>query len=81
MAAATGTMLHEERRKLAEIKNLMTTFRGDYNWMPCGNIATKSDLKTDRNAVNGDRSIHYFYVKGMLSIAIYNRTRCKLDGV
>ena len=54
MAAATGTMLHEERRKLAEIKNLVTTFRGDYNWISCGDIATNSDLRTHGDKVNGE---------------------------
>ncbi|CAF9930489.1 MAG: hypothetical protein GOMPHAMPRED_005672 [Gomphillus americanus] len=54
MAAATGTMLHEERRKLAELKNLMTTFRGDYKWISCGDIATNSDLRTHGDKVNGE---------------------------
>lgn len=53
MVATAGDMLHLERRKLVEIKNMMTTFRGDYNWIPCGDIATGSRQKLTNGLSNG----------------------------
>ena len=53
MVATTGSMLHLERRKLVEIKSMMTTLRGDYNWIPCGDIATGSSQKLTNGLSNG----------------------------
>lgn len=36
-------MLHNERKKLVEIKRLMTTLRGDFNWLPCGAIELRPE--------------------------------------
>ena len=53
MVATAGAMLHLERKKLIEIKNMMTTLRGDYNWIPCGDIAIGSDQKLTNGLSNG----------------------------
>ena len=37
-------MLHKERISLAKMKQLLTKFRGDENWVPCGALETNNDM-------------------------------------
>ena len=38
------TMLHKERGTLMELKTLLTTLRGDHNWIPGGSVYSDGDL-------------------------------------
>jgi hypothetical protein len=38
------SMLHKERKTLAEFKTLLTTFRGDHTFIPSGTIYDESDI-------------------------------------
>ena len=37
-------MLHKERLSLSKMKQLLTKFRGDENWVPCGALETNNDM-------------------------------------
>ena len=37
-------MVHKERKSLVDLKLLLTIFRGDHGWIPCGSLHTDGDL-------------------------------------
>lgn len=44
MVQQACSTLHKERRTLVELKSLLTKFRGDQPWIPCGAIFSESDV-------------------------------------
>ena len=44
MVEQACNMVHKERKSLVELKLLLTIFRGDHNWILCGNLYTIDDV-------------------------------------
>ena len=56
MVQQTCEIVHKERKTLCTMKKLLTKFRGDSSWVPCGELVSEND--TSLFVINTIRSEH-----------------------